>query len=120
MKCLPNKTEDNEKRKKMFRDKPTPILKYCRKNYYINLLNKHKNDIKQAWQILDTISNGKKCENSNPSDFVVSNEYAINHQKVTSNKFYNFFVCIGPELDSEIQQINSNTANMYLENTANK
>ena len=59
-------------------------------NYYMNLLNKYKDDNKQTWKILNAIRKGKKCEHSNLSDFVVSNEYTINDQKVTANKFNKF------------------------------
>ena len=34
IKFLTNKTEDNEKRKKMHKNKLTAIFKYCKKNYY--------------------------------------------------------------------------------------
>ena len=45
-----------------------------------------KDYIKQSWKIFNEISKGKKCEHSDLSDFVVTNEYTINHKKVTSNK----------------------------------
>ena len=101
-------------------NKLTAILKYCYKNYYIKLVSKYKDDIKQTWKILNAISKGKKCEHSNPSDFVVTNEYTINHKNVTANKFNSFFVNEGQELASEIQHINNNTANMHLGNSNSK
>ena len=104
----------------MYTNKLTAILKYCYKNYYIKLLNKYKDDIKQTWKILNAISKWKKCEHSNPSDFVVNNEYTINHKNVTANKFNSFFVNEGQELASEIQHINNNTANMHLGNSNSK
>ena len=55
----------------------------------MNLLNKYKDDNKQTWKILNAIRKGKKFEHSSLSYFVVSNEYTINEQKVTANKFNN-------------------------------
>ena len=107
IKFLQNITEHNEKRYKMNKNKLTAILKYCKKNFSINLLNKYKNDIKQTVKILKAISKGKKYEHSYLSDFVVSNENTINHKNATANKYNHFFVSIGQELASKIQHINN-------------
>ena len=57
---LKNKTEENERKYKKYKNKLTAIFKYCKKVYYANLLIRYKNNIKQIWKILNTITKGDK------------------------------------------------------------
>ena len=50
-----NRTDTAEMKYKAYRNKLTSILRYCDKNYYINLLEQEKNNVKGTWKILNTI-----------------------------------------------------------------
>ena len=76
--CLKNKTEENERKHKKYKIKLTAILKYCKKDYYANLLIKYKNNIKQIWKILNTITKGDKNEHSTPAEFLICKGNEIN------------------------------------------
>ena len=67
---LKNKTEENE-RKYLKKKKLAAILKYCKKDYYANLLIKHKNNIRQIWKILNTMTKGNKNEHSTSAEFLI-------------------------------------------------
>ena len=65
------KTEENEKKYRKYKNKLTTILKYCKKDFYAKLLIKYKNNIKQIWKILCTITKGDKNEHSTPAEFLI-------------------------------------------------
>ena len=53
------------------KNKLTAILKYCKNDYYANLLITYKYNIKQIWKILNTITNGDKNEHSTIAEFFI-------------------------------------------------
>ena len=57
--------------KESIKNKLTAILKYCKKDYYANLLIKYKNNIKQIWKILNNITKGDKNEHSTLAEFLI-------------------------------------------------
>ena len=87
---LKNKTEENKGKHKKYKNKLKAILKDCKKDYYANLLIKHKNNIEQIWKILNTITKGDKNEHSTPAEFLICKGNEINKKEV-ANELNNFF-----------------------------
>ena len=91
------KTDAAENRYKNYRNKLTSILREAEKNYYSNLLNEHKSNIKETWKILNNcIQRGKKSKGY-PEVFK-DGETLISDCKQITNGFNNFFANIGPNL----------------------
>ena len=94
-------------------------MKYCKKDYYANILTKHKNNIKLIWKILNTITKGDKNEHSTPVEFLICKGNEINKKEV-ANELNNFNVNIGQELASNIQSNNNATVNRFIGNRNDK
>ena len=116
---LKNKTEENERKYAKFKNKLTSILKDCKIDYYANLLIRYKNNIRQIWEILNTITKGDKNEHSAPAEFFICKGNEINKKEV-ANGLNNFFVNIGQELASYILSNNNATINRFPGNRNGK
>ena len=73
------------------------------KKYYSNLLDENKNNIKEAWKILNTIINKKSKNSAYPQQFNDLNGNIITDEKLAANKFNDFFVNVGTNLASKIK-----------------
>ena len=86
------------KHNKKYRNRLNFILKLAKRNYFTNLLEKEKNNMRNTWKVLNSIirpNNYKKCSEK----FVSNNEiYTCPDQIAT--KFNQYFANIGPELAS--------------------
>ena len=116
---LKNITTEKEQRYKKYKNKLINIKRFCEKQYYSNLLENNKSNIKETWKILKTIlnKNAKKslylqCFNDNDGN-------PIKDEHIAANKFNDFFVNIGPTLASKIKQENECSIFDYMEH-ANK
>ena len=88
-------------------------MKYCKNDYYANLLIKHRSNIKQILKILNTITKGDKNEHSTPAEFLICKGNEINKKEV-ANELNNFFVNIGHELAGNIHSNNNATVIRFL------
>ena len=96
-KCLQNRTDAAEMKYKAYKNKLTSILRNCEKNYYINLLEQEKNNVKGTWKILNTIIRKGKRSSNYPDSFK-HNGATVKNKKDIANGFNDFFVKVGPNL----------------------
>ena len=66
---LKNRTVESEQKYKPYKNKLTNIKRFCGKEYYSNLLDENKNNIKEMWKILNTIINKKSKNSAYPQQF---------------------------------------------------
>ena len=73
-----------------------------KRDYYNNLFNRHKNDIKKTWESINQVL-GRNLNKSNyPESFKINGE-AVNIENAVHH-FNNFFTDIGPNLSNSIPQ----------------
>ena len=84
------------------------VLRMSKQEYYTKILNKHKNNIKETWNILRNVP-GSSTANTFPNSFVIDNKLISNENDIV-NDFNNFFTNIGPDLAKNI----SNTSNKHF------
>ena len=114
-KFLRKPTEINMETYKKYRNRLNFTLKLAKRNYFTNLLEKEKNNMRNTWKVLNSIirpKNYKKCSEK----FVSNNEiYTCPDQIAT--KFNQYFANIGPELASSIQHAGRDFSS-YLKNSS--
>lgn len=105
---LKSRSEVAEVSYKSYKNKLTSILRQCEKEYYSNLLEESKQNIKETWKIINKLFNKKSTKNSSyPSEFK-NNGSTISGNKNIAEHFNQFFVNIGPTLAKNIPKCNSN------------
>ena len=126
-KFLENRSFDREQRYKRYKNKLTTILRNCERNYYSNLLEKHKNNVKETWKVLNSVINKTKSNDSNFPDTFQDGDKTLCDKSKIAEGFYKFFVGIVPSLASNIPSCNgkiqdyldeSNKYSMYLLETS--
>ena len=96
---------NNEICYKKYRNKLNHILLRAEKQYYHDLLNKHKGNLRKSWGIIKNIIHKNK-KSLNQSKFQLSDGNMTSDKKVISGKFNDFFVNVGPMLAKKIPCIN--------------
>ena len=96
---------NNEICYKKYRTKLNHILLRAEKQYYHDLLNKHKGNLRKSWGIIKNIIHKNK-KSLNQSKFQLSDGNMTSDKKVISGKFNDFFVNVGPTLAKKIPCIN--------------
>ena len=66
---LKNRIVESERKYKSYKNKLTNIKRFCEQEYYSNLLDENKNNIKETWKILNTIINKKSKNSAYPQQF---------------------------------------------------
>ena len=103
---LKSRSEVAEVRYKSYKNKLTSILRQCEKDYYSNLLEESKQNIKETWKIINKLLNKKSTKKSSyPSEFK-NNGSTISGNKNIAEHFNQFFVNIGPTLAKNIPKCN--------------
>ena len=100
---LRKRTRKGELRYKTYKNKLTAILRFSEKQYYNNLLEINKDNIKETWRILNTITGRGKKKSYFPNSFE-SNNKVIDDPMEIASEFNTFFVNIGPDLAKKIKQ----------------
>ena len=90
------------------KNKLTSILRQCEKEYYSNLLEESKQNIKETWKIINKLLNKKSTKNSSYPSEIKNNGSTISGNKNIAEHFNQFFVNIGPTLAKSIPKCNSN------------
>ena len=101
VKFLKQRSTDAEERYKKYKNKLTSILRYCEKEYYTNLLECQKNNVKGTWKVLNKIIRKKNTSSKFPESFKDKNN-VISDKKQIANGFNRFFTNVGPDLASSI------------------
>ena len=100
---------------KACKNKLTSILRFCEKRYYNELLEKNRNDIKETWKILNSITKRKR-ENPKLTDCFEINNKTIKDPKEIANGFNKFFVSVGPKLAQKIESSDDVNIYQYMDN----
>ena len=112
--CKP--TDANKESYKKYRNKLNTTLRLAKQNYFSNLLEKEKNNMRNTWKVLNSIirpNSHIKCSEK----FVSENEIYTCPNEIAS-KFNQYFANIGPKLASTIQHEGKNFSS-YLMNQSN-
>ena len=74
-----------------------------KKEYYHNCFEMHKNNMEKTWRTIKGILTKRSNENKLPDYYLVNNSKMYD-KKCSANEFNKFFINIGPDLTSNIQQ----------------
>ena len=78
---------------KAYRNRLHHILRTAERQYYQDLIIKHKNNVKKSWQVIKSIINKRKyCPVNTKFKY---NDGEITDGKLIANKFNIFFVNVG-------------------------
>ncbi len=88
-------------------------IRIAQKDYYENLFNKFKNDIRGTWKTINEILCKTKKKKSFPQ-FFKDNETVITNKLTIANKFNTFFTNIGPKLADQIKMPKNKHFKNYL------
>ena len=95
------RTKEDEDKYKKYKNKLISIIRISRKEYYKNKLDRNKDNIKGIWNILNSIIRDNVKQNSLPKYFKEDDIENYNMEEV-ADRFNNFFVNVGPDLESKI------------------
>ncbi|XP_065674183.1 uncharacterized protein LOC136091126 [Hydra vulgaris] len=80
--------------------------KNLKKRYYINLLEKYKDNSKQTWQVLREITGSMKLKASSLPKAIKIDNKIFDDPGVVANKMNEFFTSVGSNLAKKISNIN--------------
>ena len=112
-KSINKPTELNIQKYKMYRNKLNVTLRLAKQNYFSNLLDKEKHNMRNTWKILNSILRTSKKPMSNK---FVKNNVTLTDSNEIANEFNKYFSSIGPTLASSIKHT-GNDYNSYLRHT---
>jgi len=95
------------------------LIREAKKQFYEKQFNKFKNDIKNTWITIKDIINRNKNNQTTPVLFNINNCNITNKQEI-ANEFNKFFINIGPQLASQIPEIQNKSFTTYLNNPFNE
>ena len=81
----------------MYRNKLNETLRLAKQNYFSNLLDKEKHNMRNTWKILNSILRTSKKPMSNK---FVKNNVTLTDSNEIANEFNKYFSSIGPTLAS--------------------
>ena len=102
---------------KRFRNVLHNKLHIAEKAHYDKLINDNKHNLKKSWKILKDIINKKKSS-SCFSKFVVNKSITTDKQKIAEG-FNNFYINVGPDLASNIPNVNCSPADLLKDRVVN-
>ena len=91
-------TDSNKLLLANYRNKLTNLIRVSKKNYYCNLLDTHKHNLKQTWKILNDLL-GRRRKSSFPDCFNINGTVSSDF-KTIADSFNNFFINVGPRLSN--------------------
>lgn len=89
---------------KKYRNKLNRLLKSTKKEYYHRKFTEATCNIKQTWKLINEVLNRKKSKTPGPNKILICNETTQNKDEIC-DEFNEFFVNIGPSLESKIQTV---------------
>ena len=105
---MKNRTLDNEKIYKDYKNLFEKIKNKAKKNYYRIKIKFFENDIRGTWKIMKEIIGKKKCINQVLPKQILVGKIEINDAKSIAEKFNEFYVNVGPNLAKKIPQSDLN------------
>ena len=94
------------------------LINAAKKDYYADLFERNKTDMKKTWSTINNVLNKKATPNSYPDSFEI-NDNSVSNKTVIANEFNSFFTDIGPKLSSKIGAVNKNFTD-YLKHPCNE
>ena len=88
-------------------------IRFAKRELYVQEFTKYKNDIRKTWDTLEDIIITKTSKSDFPPYFVEHDD-KISGSKTIADKFYEYFIKIGPELASSIDASHKIPFNDYL------
>ena len=98
-----NPTAKNKQDYCLYKNKFTTLKRQSEKQYYGEKLEQAKSNLRETWKIIKNVMN-KNQTVTVPQDSFRYKDSIIDNPQEISNKFNEFFVNIGPVLDSKIPQ----------------
>ncbi len=100
-KFLKHRTTEAENKYKKYKNKLTNLMRIRKKEYYKEILENNKNNIKGIWNILNSIIRNGSGQINYPKYFT-DNDLNIDNMEEVVDKFNHFFVSVGPNLAEKI------------------
>ena len=99
-KSLKNPSDSNVQKYKQYRNRLNSVLRMAKKQYYSDILEMEKNNMRNTWKVINSIirTNTKTCTEK----FVSGNKTYTCPNEIAS-QFNKYFAGIGPKLASTIQ-----------------
>lgn len=91
------------------------LIREAKKIYYETIFTKFRSDIKNTWITIKELISKSKDKNCFPEVFKLHNRH-INDTQEIANEFNKFFIEIGPDLASNIPEVNNKSFQDYLKN----
>ena len=89
------------------------MIRIAKKQYYENVFEKYKADMKKTWETIKKVIDPSSKDNEYPEEFLINNQN-INNPELIANKFNNYFINIGPDLARKIPAIQNASFEDYL------
>ena len=102
---LRNRNDAMEKHYKICKNRLTSLLRFCERQFYSDLLEENKTNIKGTWRVINYLLNKKSANKSYPSEFI-TNGVTITGNKTIAEYFNTFVVNVGPTLARDILKCN--------------
>ena len=95
-------TMENKHKYCRYKNKFTALKRTAGKNYYCNQLEQAKNILRETWKIIKNVINKNKNHVAFSESIKYNNEI-ISEPRDINTKFNEYFVNIGPILDSKMK-----------------
>ena len=110
-KFLKNRNPEKELNYKQNKTLFESLKKKSKKNYYSDLIDSHKYNIKKMWNIMKEIIENKRVTNAHLPNFITVKNREIFDKKETAKAFNSYFVNIGPNLAASIPESKTSVQN---------
>ena len=92
---------------KTYRNTLNRILRLAKRNYYYQVLNENKSDLKKVWNVVNELTYNKKRCNVGPSQATTAAGDTVSDPQKIAEEFNNFFVNISKSMAYSISRDNS-------------
>ena len=103
-KCLKNRNSENELNYKQHKTLFKSLKKKSKKNYYSDLIDSYKCNMKKTWNITKEIIGNKRVTNARLPNFIMVKNREIFDKKEIAEIFNSYFINIGPNLAASIPE----------------
>lgn len=117
MKKMKQPTDVNYNKYKIYLQTYNRIKKIIKRNYYSQLVENQKNNIKQTWKTVNKILQKKNDKSSYPDTLTINNKECSDSTKIV-NEFNKFFSTIGKTVNSNVPH-STTDYHQYLGNKPN-
>ena len=109
LRSIKTKNEVDFQTYKSYKTMLNRLMRKCEREHYESLMTKNKHNMRKLWMIIKDVINKKKSTTI-PCQFKIGEEIVTN-KRVISNKFNDYFINIGSDLESKIPDQNIDPLN---------